>query len=145
MSIYILSKMSHGVSYRFYKDVSGLPIVTNVVTIHGGADLPSEKSGFGDMMTTEDGRPIWTADGVVTAIPDSAYEYLKDHTLFKKHVENNHLKIVNHDISQNYKEIKKLSSDMETDGRGQLDKKKLQTKVKASTVKKADDEDVNRI
>ncbi|QEG09525.1 hypothetical protein TROPICALSUN_18 [Erwinia phage vB_EamM_TropicalSun] len=142
--IYVLSKMTNAVSYRIYQDVAGLPTPVKSITIHGGASLPSEKSGFGDMHTTEDGRPIWTAEGSVTKISDADYAVLKDHPMFKSHIENNHLKVVTYDISENNKEIRRLSNDMEDDGRRQLNKETMATKVKATTVKSSSDDD-NRI
>lgn len=143
--IYVLSKMTHSVSYRVYQDVAGLPTAVKSITIHGGASLPSEKSGFGDMHQTEDGRPIWTSEGTVTKVSDADYEVLKAHTLFCKHLENNHLKVVTYDISGNNKEIKRLASDMEDDGRRQLNKSTMNTKVKATTVSGNADDDSNRI
>lgn len=135
MSMYILSTMSNSVAYRFYNDVAGLPVAHKTITIHGGARLPNEKIGFGDRLETEDGRPIWTADGLVTAISDSDYELLKDHHVFKAHLDGGYLKVINRDITQNYKEIKRQASGMSDDGQGQLDKSRLDKKVKSATVK----------
>lgn len=145
MSVYVLSTMAHAVSYAVYQDVAGLPTMRKSITIFGGAGLPSERSGFGDQLTTEDGRPIWTADGYVTPVSDSDYEILKDHRLFKNHMDAGYLKVVNYDITGNYKEVKKLVSGMEDDGKRQLNKETMKTKAKVKTASNSSDDGENRI
>ena len=130
MSKYILSTMTNSVAYTYYHTIDGLPTPTKKVLIHGGATLPSTVSGVGDRTNDEQGRPIWTAAGVVTPISDEAYEGLKDHHVFKRHMEAGYLQVVNHDISGSNREIDKRAATMDADGMRQLTPGTLKSKVK---------------
>lgn len=99
--------MTNSVSYAFFQNAGDLPVMRDKVTIKGGANIPSIKNGFGDMSQDEEGIPIWTPQGVVTSLKDERYALVKDHPLFKKHIEKGVLKIINHDISGDHKAVKK--------------------------------------
>lgn len=114
MSVYVISTMTDSVGYTFFRNVGDLPVPHKKIVIRGGADLPSHKSGFGEMRHNEEGQPLWTAEGVCTPVSDSDYEVLKDHWLFKKHVDGGKLKVVSRDIHDDYKAVKKEVKSMET-------------------------------
>ena len=138
MTVYVLSTMTDSVSYVNYNYIGDanskagqLPMVRDKVTILGGANLPSMKSGFGDMTQNGEGQPMWTASGVVTPVSDEKYELIKDHWLFKKHQEGGHVKVLNKDITDNHKAVKREISDMEKrDKAAQLTPETLKMKVK---------------
>lgn len=136
MTMYILSTMTNSVSYAFYQNVGNLPVMRDKVTIKGGTGLPSLKSGFGEAGRDGEGTPIWTAEGVVTPIPDDRYEILKDHHLFKKHIEHGFLKVLSKDITDNHKAVKKeVETMVKRDGFAQLNAQTIKehAKVKVST------------
>ncbi len=133
MTQYVISRLVNSVSYCFWNDpvsTNGLPFLREKITISGGAGLPSIKSGFGDLSADGNGIPLWTADGTVNAVSDSQYEKLKDHTIFKRHVENGLIRVVTKDVSGNHKEVKKITSGMEKDGFAQLTPSTYSGKVK---------------
>jgi hypothetical protein len=133
MTVFVLSTMTNSVNYRVYRLVGDLPTPIDSVTIHGGAGIPSIKSGFGDMNADGEGSPMWTAAGVVTPVSDAKYAMLKDHELFKKHLDRGHLKVVNKDITDNHKEVKKQVATMEQkDGHAQLNDATYKQKVKVT-------------
>jgi hypothetical protein len=106
MTVYVISTMTNSISYCRYRKVGDLPILQDKVTVRGGAGLPSLKSGFGEQHQTDEGIPMWTAEGVVTPVSDENYDILKEHWLFQKHMKEGFLKVVNHDILGNHKEVK---------------------------------------
>ncbi len=121
MTKYVLSTMTNAVSYAFFNDVGGLPVIRDKVTIKGGAGLPSLTAGFGEVSKDDEGSPMWTPDGVVTPLSDERYDLVKDHPLFKKHIDKGVLKVINHDITGNHKEVQKQTRSMEKkDGFAQL-------------------------
>lgn len=136
MTQYVLSTMTNSVSYAFYQNVGDLPVMRDKVTIKGGAGLPSLKSGFGEMARDGEGLPIWTAAGMVTPLSDERFDVLKEHPLFKKHVDGGFLKVLSKDITGNHKEVERQVATMEkSDGFAQLTKDTIgaHTKVKVST------------
>jgi hypothetical protein len=141
MTKYVISTMTNSISYNVYdykgvesdKGAKLLPIVRSKVVIHGGAGMPSARSGFGDMAQGADGTPLWTASGVVTPVSDEKFEMLQNHWLFKKHLEAGRVKVVNSDITGNHKEVKKQVATMEKgDNFAQLNDKTIKSRVKAS-------------
>lgn len=122
MSKYILSTMSYPVNYSFYSKAGDLPIPRKRILIHGGAGMPSDTSGFGDMVRDSNGKPLWTAQGVITTISDKDYEELLTNHVFKSHLEKGLLKVLNHDITGSNREIDKAVQHMEVDGFRQLTK-----------------------
>lgn len=107
---YVLSTMTNSVAYAFYttpEGRDGVPAMREKITIFGGANIPSLRSGFGEMANDDEGRPIWMADGIVTAVEDSKFEILENHKLFKDHMAAGYLKVVKDDITGNHKAVKK--------------------------------------
>lgn len=141
MSKFVLSTMTNSVNYRIYANVGDLPTPVDSIIIHGGAGIPSMKSGFGEMAKDSEGMPIWTAEGMVTTLTDERYSVLKDHWLFKKHIDSGHIKVVDHDIRGNHKAIVRETKSMQArDGFAQLTKETLKQsiKVKANSEMEAD-------
>lgn len=136
MTQYILSTMTNSVSYANWGKAGDLPVMRNKVTIKGGTGLPSISSGFGEVSKDGEGTPLWTADGVITPISDEQYDLIKDHKLFKQHIEKGFIKVLKQDISGNHKAVKHEVASMERrDGFAQLTPATLgeHTKVKIST------------
>lgn len=132
MSVYILSTMTTSVGYSFYAGEGENLFLKKKITIFGGRNIPSHRSGFGDMVESGSGQPLWVAQGIVTPIKDEDWEILKDHHVFKKHLEKGLVKNVSSDVVGNHKKISKIAASMEEDGFGLMDKEKLKTKVKTS-------------
>lgn len=114
---YVLSTMTNAVAYRTYKYIGSasdntrqslLPIPVRTILIRGGAGMPHRHSGFGDRSQTIGGDPIWTPQGVVTAVEDDEYEVLKDHWLFKKHLDAGVLTVMEFDVGQDHDKISKI-------------------------------------
>jgi hypothetical protein len=105
MTVYVISTQTNSVSYCRYNKVGGLPILKDKITIWGGAGLPSLKSGFGEMKQDEEGVPMWVADGIVTPVSDENYDILKEHWLFKKHLDCGLVKVIKHDIIGDHKAV----------------------------------------
>lgn len=134
MSKYILSTMTSSVSYCVYQNVGDVPMLKHKVLIRGGASIPSDKSGIGEMTRDSEGKPIWTADGVVTTISDSDYEAIKDNHVFKSHLANGLIKVINHDITGSQREISKLTQHMGQDGFRQLNPTTIKKMAKLKKV-----------
>jgi hypothetical protein len=120
MTVYVLSTMTNSVSYNHYNYIGdpnskagALPVVREKIMIHGGAGIPSARSGFGDMSNDGEGLPIWTAAGMVTPVSDTKFEALKDHWLFRQHQDSGWVKVLPSDITGNHKAIKKEVASME--------------------------------
>lgn len=136
MSVFVISTMTNSVSYRFYKNVGDLPVVQDSITIRGGAGLPSLKSGFGEMGADGEGAPLWTAEGMVTPLSDARYDILKDHKLFKDHLEGGHVKVVNADLTGNHAQVKKeIRSMAPRDNFAQLTPATVGQKIKVKTAR----------
>lgn len=133
MSNYVLSTMTQSVGYAHWETVDGVPILRGKIMIHGGAGIPSLKSGFGDMIQNAEGQPLWTAEGLVTTVSDGDLEILKSHKVFNQHLKDGLLKIVPKNISENHKEIKKHAADMNHDSFQVLTPKTLKLRVKVTT------------
>ncbi len=161
MSVYILSTMSMPISYCFYENVNrnanaatqrnpvtgDVPLCKKKINIHGGAGIPSLRSGFGEMSRSHDGQPLWTADGVVTPISEADYELLKENPVFQKHERQGRVKVLKRDVTENHKAVAKEAAGMSKDPFGLMTADKLEKimkrKVKAGTGPFGDDE--NRI
>ncbi|QDH49617.1 hypothetical protein KYLE_36 [Pantoea phage Kyle] len=129
-SVYVLSKMSMPVAYCVYEQrdrnsgavptarnpvVGDVPLLRRKIFIHGGAGIPSTRSGFGERIHDQNGQPLWVADGVVTAISESDWEILKEHELFKKHMERGQVKVINQDIRDNHRKVAKEAAGLTND------------------------------
>lgn len=154
MSKYILSKMTNSVSYRTYRLVGEvnaaqktgpLPVPhPNPVIIRGGADRPTQRGGFGDATEDINGNVLWTPRGVVTKLSDEDYERVKDHWLFKKHLEGGFLAIVDTDISTDHRKVKRIAEDMEGQDRAaQLTKETVAQRIKVKVPSKELSQDWN--
>ena len=148
MSVYVLSTMTSGVLYRTYKYIGAstqngsgpLPVPERGgVMIFGGANLPSDRSGLGEMSRDFTGVPIWTAVGVVTTITDEQYEKLKEHWLFKKHEKKGYIKVMNRDVTHNNGEIRRIvENDMKAhDAFALLSKETIKQRIKVKSPDKS--------
>lgn len=136
MSVYILSTMTNNVRYADYDtSVKDAPRIKQSVFIQGGKGIASERSGFGDQETGIGGSPIWTAQGFITPITDAQYEMLKDHKVFKRHIERGLLRVVNRDITDNHGAITKETRNMAIDGFAPMTQERLGERVKVSSKK----------
>lgn len=135
MTKYVLSTMTNTVNYAFWSDIKkgqDVPVMRDKITIHGGTGLPSLKGGFGEMVKDGEGTPMWVPEGVVTPISDERYDKLKEHPLFKKHLDGGYVKVVNQDITGNHKAVVREVASMERrDGFAQLNAKTLKNHVKS--------------
>ena len=127
MTKYVTSTMTSSVGYCIYEQNTGLeprkqgmpalsklPKILKKIIIRGGAGIPSETSGSGDMVKYKNsGVPIWTAHGVVTAVKDEDMELLLDNVVFKKHLEKGYVRVVDTDIRGNNKAIMREVKSME--------------------------------
>ena len=133
MSVYILSTMTNSIRYTVYDTtVKDAPRPKGNVFIQGGRGIASERSGFGDKETGIGGNPIWTAQGFITPITDAQYEMLKDHHVFKRHVERGLVKVISRDITENHGAITKETRTMEEDGFAPMTQDRLGKRVKIS-------------
>ena len=142
MSVYVISKLSNAVAYCFYehhgsgheKGIAPLPTIRKKIIIRGGAGMPSIRHGFGEVSEDSEGRPMWTPEGTVTTIEDADYELLKDHRIFKQHVEGGFLKVVNRDVTGNHKAVaKEVQTMQKEDGYGLMTPEKLKQRIKVTT------------
>lgn len=142
---YIVSTMANSVSYNTYNFIGDpkskqgvLPVVKDKIVIHGGAGMPSLRSGFGEMTKDQDGVPMWTAEGVVTSVTDAQLAVLQDHWLFKKHQDSGHVRVLTKDVTGNHKAVVKEVASMESDERFGLlkkgDKRIAASQVKVKTI-----------
>jgi hypothetical protein len=114
--VYVVSTMANAVSYNFHKTIDNVPRITDRIILRGGAGLPSQTSGFGDIaQNAANEMPMWTPQGMVTPIRRDRFNKLKDHWLFKKHLERGYVVVRDEDITQNYAAIKQVVTGMETD------------------------------
>lgn len=141
-NVYIVSGMTDSISYCFHtepKSANDVPSIREKITIRGGRGLPSNRSGFGEQSNDISGTPLWTAEGIVTAITEAQYARLKEHHLFKKHMDAGRLKVVNHDIRGNHQAVKNISRDMEgPDSHSLLTKATVKVRVKVGPEKTED-------
>jgi hypothetical protein len=137
--VFIISTMTSSVSYCFWDKVEGVkgditPILREKITIYGGANIPSLKSGFGDVTKDVEDRPMWTAAGIVTTIEAEQYAKLKDHPIFMKHLDGGWVTVTNEDVTGNHKKVKKIVSGMsERDSHAQLTPDTYKQKIKVKT------------
>ena len=135
--VYVVSKMTDSVSYCFYDtpiNEKDTPALRGKITIRGGAGLPSNRSGFGELGEDTQGMPLWIADGIVTRVSDSNYDRLKEHPLFQRHLKAGRLRVMEKDVSGNHKEVRKISADMpELDSHSLLNKSNIKQRVGKGT------------
>jgi hypothetical protein len=137
--------MTSAVGYTFYEKVAGyespenkrmpslpqIPRISKTILINGGAGIPSETSGMGEMVKDKNGIPLWTAHGVVTSISDQDYELLRTNVVYKKHEEKGYVRCVENDIRGNNKAILKEVKQMaEHDQFAQLNNETFKSNMK---------------
>ena len=143
MSKYVLSTATDSVKFQDHmmaSESSGMLTVIRSVMVHGGANLKSSKSGYGDMVNTDEGIPLWTPAGVITTIKDEDVEFLKNHRVFKIGMDAGFYQILDSHPGNDHNKIKAIvASDMtKKDGAAPLTGEKL-AKVKI-TAGKVDEE-----
>lgn len=140
MSKYVLSTMTSNVGYALYDMIGDLPVLRRKIRIFGGAGIPSETSGVGDITRNHDGKPLWTPSGVVTTVSDEDAEILRNHPVFSKHHDAGYVKFVHGDISHSTREMDKATNNMKRDGFQQLTKETLKSRVKVTIGNKNEDD-----
>lgn len=144
MTKYIISTMTNSVSYANWGFAGDLPVIRSKVTIKGGANLPSLTSGFGEVSKDGEGAPLWTPNGMITPISDEQYETIKDHKLFKQHIEKGLLKVIEKDLTGNHKAIKNITLDMTArDGYAQLTPGTIKQHTQVKVAKQDLDADIS--
>ena len=82
MTVYVISTLSSGVDYCFYKTAAnGSQIIDRTISLNGGANVVNY-------------RTLLTPKGIVSSITDEEYELLKEHPVFKIHLQNGFVKVV---------------------------------------------------
>ncbi len=150
MTKYIVSTLTSSVSYTIYGEINPgnietlpgtrvplkqIPPIKKFITIRGGANIPSETSGVGEMVKDKYGIPLWTAYGVITAVTDEDFELLRNNHVFQKHESKGYIKVINSDIRGNNKAIMKEVKQMEPkDPFAQLDNDRFKSNMKMKIV-----------
>lgn len=132
MSVYLLSTMTGAVAYCFYDKGpdGGLPLEKKRIYLHGGAHLPSLSTPFGAQGKDDQGTPMWTPSGVVTAVTDEAYAELLNHDLFKKHVDGGFVRVVDAAAADSHKVVEKAVREMkDKDNSAQLTPENAKAKL----------------
>lgn len=137
MSKFVLSTATCGQRFTEYRlgENGGVHAVLREVLIRGGANSPSDKSGFGEMSHTDGGAPLWTPHGVVTKVSDEDAAFLAKHEGFQAAVKKGFYVVMDTDPGDSHKKIAAVvQSDMsKRDGSAPLNKEVLKTQVKVST------------
>jgi hypothetical protein len=81
------------------------------ILIAGGANRPSSR-GVGEYTVDNNGIPMWTPAGVVTAIDDNDLVWLLEDKGFKSFINAGHLKILDRDIGADAAKIRKETATM---------------------------------
>lgn len=137
MSKYVLSTATCSQRYVDYRIGANGGVHSSIreVLIRGGANSPSEKSGFGEMTRTDAGAPLWTPQGVVTTISDEDAEFLSTHEGFQAAVKKGFYVVMDKDPGDSHKKLSAIvESDMsKRDGSAPLNKEVLTSQVKVTT------------
>jgi hypothetical protein len=111
--MFITSKLASSVDYTFYtKGENGINVVTDIITINGGADVINKKT-------------LQTPQGIVTEVADDILEKLKSHPVFQTHLKNGYITILSSE-----KEANKADKDLKEDKSKQLTPKDYTKKGK---------------
>lgn len=148
MAKYIVSTMTNAVCYRVYRTIGEVnpskgprivaPIMAEDIMIRGGANRPSQKSGFGESTQDVNGNVLWTAEGSVTSITDEQFGRLEKHWLFQKHLVAGKVAIIGKDISSDHNAVKKVVATMnKKDAHAQLTPKTAPDRIKVRTPEKS--------
>jgi hypothetical protein len=137
MSKFVLSTATCNQRFVFYRQGQngGVNVVEHSILIKGGANSPSLTSGFGELTNTEDGKPLWTPQGVVTKISDADAELLEGHIGFQAAVKRGFYKIIDEDFGDSHKKVADAVGDDMTkrDGSAPLNSETLKSEVKVTT------------
>ena len=140
---YVISTSSVSTKFIEYHPcvAGGIQTPKRHVTVHGGANIASVKSGYGEMGADDQGIPMWTPQGVVTSITDEQAKFLSEHDVFKAGVAGGFYKLMDTDPGQDHKKVKAIaSSDMNPrDGSAPLTEATLKNRVKVTTAKVSDE------
>ncbi len=120
----------------------GVHTIIRHVMVHGGSNLASIKSGYGDMSQDDQGVPMWTPRGVVTRVSDEDAAFLEAHPTFQIGVKAGFYSIMDNDPGTDHKKIAKIVAAGELndrDGSAPLTSAVLANKVKVSAVKVSDE------
>lgn len=104
---YIVSKLAADVCYNDYTPQNGVNVRTGGVLIKGGAGVANRKHALAD--------GVLTPDGVLTAVNDDQLSFLMKDEVFKTHLKNGHVKVL-----EKKPEPNKVAKDMESDGSAPL-------------------------
>ena len=109
---YILSTATASTKFQDHTKANdhSMLVVTRAVTVYGGSNLPSAKSGYGDMVTGDSGMPLWTPRGVVTPVSDEDAAFLAEHHAFKLGAANGFYQIMDSDPGNDHNKIKKMAA-----------------------------------
>jgi len=141
---YVISTSSVSTKFIEYHPcvAGGIQTPKRHVIVHGGANIASVKSAYGEMGADDQGIPMWTPQGVVTSITDEQAKFLASHDVFKAGVVGGFYKILDTDPGQDHKKVKALAAaDMTArDGSAPLTADTLKSRVKITTVKVAEEQ-----
>lgn len=145
MSKFILSTATCDQKFVEYrKGANGSPNVPlRSVLIKGGANLPSMKSGFGELTNTDSGQPLWTPRGTVTKVSDEDLELLLAHEGFRTAVKAGFYQVTDHELGDSHQKVARAVADdmKDADRSAPLNPKTLQGAVKVTTSLIVNDDD----
>lgn len=139
MTKFVLSTATASTRFQGFGDTppGGVHTVVRQVMVHGGNNIASIKSGFGDMTADEQGIPMWTPKGTVTRVTDEDAKFLEEHPTFQIGVNAGFYTILDTDPGQDHKKIAKIAASelKNADKSAPLTNETLAQKVKVSTAK----------
>lgn len=134
---YVLSTATCPQKFCEYSQaVPGSPhAVVRSVTIRGGANAPSSKSGFGEMSNLESGQPIWTPSGISTKITEEEKKLLLSNDTFLTGVKAGFYQILEDNPGDSHAKVKKIVDESMTarDNSAPMTKETAKTQIKVST------------
>ena len=136
---YILSTATASTKFQDHTKANdhSMLVVTRAVTVYGGSNLPSAKSGYGDMVTGDSGMPLWTPRGVITTIKDEDVEFLMNNHVFKIGLEAGFYQILDSHPGNDHDKVKKIaeSSMTKRDGAAQMTNDTIDKRLKVTSGK----------
>lgn len=139
MTKYVLSTATASTKFQGFGNTppGGVHTVVREVLVHGGANLASIKSGFGEMSQDDQGVPMWTPKGVVTPVTDDDAQFLAAHPTFQIGVNAGFYAILDNDPGHDHKKVARVAAAElnERDGSAPLTGETIKNKVKVSTSK----------
>lgn len=112
---FIASTLTNANVYNIYapadkNDMSARSVLKSI-HVKGGANLTNTHN-YGHSSLTADGLPIWTPSGNVTRVTDEELALLKEHPVFKQHLEQGYVKILAKAPSDSGDTLDKVTSEM---------------------------------